>query len=134
MIQKYESLTGWVNPKTLVTAKEYYREYSCMPGKEMLYFGCWDSVKNEKSGYGVYVTKNIILEGLWVGNKLSKGAELRSLSLYKGQFMNNRKHGEGECKWLNGEEYLGEWKNGLRHGQGCWSSKHGSQSYSGEWL
>jgi hypothetical protein len=79
------------------------------------------------------VTKNIILEGFWVGNKLSKGAELRSLSIYKGQFVNNKKHGEGECKWLNGEEYLGEWRNGYRHGQGCWSSKYGTQSYSGEW-
>lgn len=49
------------------------------------------------------VTKKIILEGIWMKNFIVKGAELRANSIYKGEFLNNKKHGEGTCKWLNGE-------------------------------
>jgi hypothetical protein len=102
-ILKYESLTGLIDTKVLMKSKEYYREFSDERGKEFLYFGGWDSAKKQKRGCGVYVTKNVILEGVWSGNQISNGAELRIHSIYKGSFVNNRKHGEGECKWLNGE-------------------------------
>jgi hypothetical protein len=80
------------------------------------------------------VTRTLILEGHWRNNYIEKGAELRSLCLYKGTFKHNKKSGEGECKWVNGEEYIGEWKNGMRHGQGYWTSRNGDETYSGEWV
>jgi hypothetical protein len=33
MIDKYESLTGWMNIKSLINSKEYYREYCYAAGK-----------------------------------------------------------------------------------------------------
>lgn len=77
------------------------------------------------------MTKKIILEGHWIKGNIVRGAELRPQSLYKGQFKNFKKHGQGECRWLNREEYLGEWNNGVRHGHGFWSAKNGTETYSG---
>ena len=51
---------------------------------------------------GVLVTKNFILEGNWVKGNIVKGAELKSKFIYKGSFKNNKKHGDGKCKWVNG--------------------------------
>ena len=38
--------------------------------------------------------------------------------------------GQFEC--VNGESYIGDWKEGHRHGNGVWTNRKG-QSYNGEW-
>jgi hypothetical protein len=133
MISQYESLTGELDLETMMRSREYFREYSDEPSREFLYFGGWNHERKERNGYGVYVNKSIILEGTWKCGYILRGAELKSQSIYKGQFKNNKRSGEGECKWLNGESYIGQWDNGLRHGHGRWSSKDGRETYLGEW-
>lgn len=41
---------------------------------------------------------------------------------------------EGQAKfiWKNGEEFVGEWKNGRKDGYGVWKSPKGD-FYEGEW-
>lgn len=39
-----------------------------------------------------------------------------SPATYKGQMLNGKKHGAGKMTFLNGNEYDGEWKNDLHHG------------------
>ena len=42
-----------------------------------------------------------------------------------------KKHGQGTYTWSNGDEYVGEWKNGKISGQGTYTFADGSQ-YAGE--
>ena len=37
---------------------------------------------------------------------------------YLGQLKNGLMHGRGKYLWANGDKYSGEWKNGMMHGQG----------------
>ena len=36
---------------------------------------------------------------------------------YDGDFANDKYDGYGKYVWENGENYIGEWSNGLRHGK-----------------
>ncbi len=49
---------------------------------------------------------------------------------------NNRRHGKGIYTWTNGkysgDEYIGEFVYGLKHGQGTYTSANGDR-YTGEW-
>lgn len=38
--------------------------------------------------------------------------------IYKGDFMNGKKHGQGIYKFNNGLRYEGEYRNGVRSGNG----------------
>ena len=51
---------------------------------------------------------------------------------YRGEFLNNKKHGKGTYYWTNGDKYIGSWKEGLRIGQGTYIWEDGSK-YIGEW-
>jgi hypothetical protein len=35
---------------------------------------------------------------------------------YEGDFKNSKPHGKGVYTWINGENYEGEWKVGLKEG------------------
>lgn len=41
--------------------------------------------------------------------------------------------GKGVYKWINGEEYDGDWFNGYKHGKGIWKSNKGDE-YIGDWV
>ena len=51
---------------------------------------------------------------------------------YIGQWVLNKPNGFGKHLWGNGDEYEGEWKQCLRHGQGCDNFAIGD-SYVGEY-
>lgn len=51
--------------------------------------------------------------------------------MYKGQFLNGKRHGEGKYSWTNGDEYEGQWEEGKPHGYGIVSYGKGG-SYTGE--
>ena len=44
--------------------------------------------------------------------------------------MDNQAHGKGVYNWANGEEYDGEWQNGVKDGYGMWRGIFGD-SYLG---
>jgi len=37
---------------------------------------------------------------------------------YEGEFVNGKKHGEGQLTWPDGRSYTGQWANGQQHGEG----------------
>ncbi len=56
------------------------------------------------------------------------------MSKKKGVLFLREEYGEGFGKYtyLDGEKYVGEWKNGKYHGQGTYTSKDG-EKFVGEW-
>ena len=51
---------------------------------------------------------------------------------YVGEYKDDRRDGEGTSTYANGTKYVGEWKDGYRHGQGTLSVADGTE-YVGEW-
>lgn len=54
-------------------------------------------------------------------------------SKYTGQWMDNKKHGNGTMEWYDGRVYKGEWIEGTQYGEGTLLYKDGSY-YSGKWV
>ena len=44
----------------------------------------------------------------------------------------NEPNGEGTYHWRNGDKFVGEWKNDLRHGKGVYTWKNGDR-FEGRW-
>jgi len=51
---------------------------------------------------------------------------------YVGEFKDGKKHGQGTCIWNNGDKYIGEFKDDRANGQGKGIFSDGS-SYEGGW-
>eukprot|EP01022_Parablepharisma_sp_SALTPOND_P017774 TRINITY_DN2890_c0_g1_i1.p3 TRINITY_DN2890_c0_g1~~TRINITY_DN2890_c0_g1_i1.p3 ORF type:complete len:233 (+),score=40.31 TRINITY_DN2890_c0_g1_i1:81-779(+) len=49
-----------------------------------------------------------------------------------GEIINKKRNGKGVCKWPNGDEYDGDWKNDMFHGKGVFRSNDG-RVYDGNW-
>ena len=45
--------------------------------------------------------------------------------MYQGQFVNDKREGQGTFVWADGRKYIGEWKAGKQHGVGTYISKDG---------
>lgn len=57
----------------------------------------------------------------------------QSGNAYRGGFVDDKYEddsGEGTYTWYDGEQYVGQWKNGERHGKGIFKSSDGSVEYS----
>ena len=57
---------------------------------------------------------------------------------YTGEWKDGLKHGQGKWTYKDGpiqETYVGEWKDGMKHGQGKFTYTNGSlkETYVGEW-
>ena len=46
-------------------------------------------------------------------------------SRYVGEYKNGKRHGQGTYTYANGDKYVGEWNDGWRHGQGTYTSADG---------
>ena len=46
---------------------------------------------------------------------------------YVGEWKNGKEHGQGTITWVDGAQYVGEWKDGLFHGQGTYTHANGDQ-------
>ncbi|CRH01310.1 conserved Plasmodium protein, unknown function [Plasmodium relictum] len=53
-------------------------------------------------------------------------------SVYTGTMLDNKLHGRGVLKYVNGDVYEGEFSNGKKEGKGKWTDKEGN-SYDGYW-
>lgn len=51
---------------------------------------------------------------------------------YVGEFKDDLKHGQGAFTFPDGDQYVGEWKDDLKHGQGTYTFANGAQ-YIGAW-
>ena len=56
----------------------------------------YSSSYGEKSGFGKYIC--------------TQGEE------YKGEYLNDKRHGKGKFKWPDGRSYRGDWVNDKSHG------------------
>ena len=51
---------------------------------------------------------------------------------YVGEYKDGKKHGQGTYTWFDGGIYVGKWKDGKEHGQGTYTF-HDGRKYVGEW-
>ena len=52
--------------------------------------------------------------------------------VYVGEKKDGKRHGQGKFKWSDGDKYVGEFKDGKRNGQGTYTWSGGSM-FVGEW-
>lgn len=64
------------------------------------------------------------------GEEVNKG--LFGLGKYKGEYLNNLRHGDGIFQFYDGSKYVGKWKNNYRHGIGTYIFKDGLK-LKGKW-
>lgn len=57
----------------------------------------------------------------------------KSGSVYKGEFVDDKKNGSGTFTYANGDSYVGEFVDGKRHGEGIFTWINGER-YIGEWV
>ncbi len=71
--------------------------------------------------------------------KTSSGIQWREIgdkdfhAKYKGDVVIGRPHGVGTLVYPDGNKYVGEWMNGLFHGQGIYTIASNGYSYIGEY-
>lgn len=53
-------------------------------------------------------------------------------SVYRGEWKNSLRHGQGNFQWADGEKYIGAYVNGKREGMGVYLWPSGDK-YDGEW-
>ena len=103
-------------------------------GKDMIYEG--EIKNNQYNGYGKLIDtkKNEIYEGNFKNNQKHGEGVLTfgDKSKYIGNFENDE-FSEGELKWINGDYYKGNFKDGIFNGEGNIKIKNGSE-YEGNFL
>mmetsp|Transcript_19379 Transcript_19379/g.33030 ORF Transcript_19379/g.33030 Transcript_19379/m.33030 type:complete len:268 (+) Transcript_19379:48-851(+) len=83
---------------------------------------------------GIWKNGTIIYEGELAdnGEPHGRGRWTYSNGFYEGEWKNGLRHGEGMYKWTDGSSYSGQWKDDKKHGVGVKKWPDGS-SYDGEW-
>ena len=51
---------------------------------------------------------------------------------YVGEWKDNKRHGQGTYTYANGDKYVGKWEDNTKHGQGTFTSASGTK-YVGEY-
>ena len=54
--------------------------------------------------------------------------------IYEGDWINNKREGNGKYIFENGEYYIGQFKNGLFHGKGIYYYSNGKIKKKGNWI
>jgi hypothetical protein len=58
-------------------------------------------------------------------NECKGTQEFDSGARYVGEFRNGKRHGRGVYTWPNGDKYVGNWEGGKRNGQGVFTGQNG---------
>ncbi|PTB95926.1 hypothetical protein C9994_09620 [Marivirga lumbricoides] len=53
--------------------------------------------------------------------------------MYEGEYVNDKRSGEGTYYWSKGEKYKGNWENDKRNGFGILYDKDNNIKLQGEW-
>lgn len=103
-------------------------------GGEIHYLG---EVKNGKAnggGVGIWPSGSIY-RGQWKDNlRHGEGTfKWADDEKYEGEYVEGKREGYGVYHWPSGERYEGNWKNDRRNGEGTLYDKNNNISYEGEW-
>ena len=79
----------------------------------------------------IYKTNNNILSKRNSNSRYQETINYKSGNKYVGELKDGKKHGQGTYTWADGEKYVGEYKDGKRHGQGTYTWANGDK-YVGE--
>jgi hypothetical protein len=96
------------------------------------YIGDWSNDKF--NGYGRFIdVQGNIYEGIFENNLMKEGKyeTLNGMYLYKGSWLNGKKHGYGK-ETTNEIEYTGQFIEDLKHGKGNINLKFQEEKYEGE--
>ena len=87
-----------------------------------------------RSGYGIYFDENKDYFGTWENDKRNGQGEIQYANgnVYKGEFVDDQWNGWGTFYWARGDSYDGQFVNGVRHGYGTYYWPHGDW-FEGEW-
>lgn len=111
-----------------------------------------DLVNGMRNGIGRYTNRDFVYNGEWrMGKRHGKGHMLWMMpdgpksdetklqykklfpQRYEGGFVDDKRYGFGTMYYSTGNIYEGEWRNGVRHGQGTMHWTHAHERYEGEW-
>ena len=53
---------------------------------------------------------------------------------YEGDWINDKEEGNGKYIWEDGEYYIGQYKNNLKHGKGTKYYSNGNIKQKGNWI
>ena len=98
--------------------------------------------ENKREGYGKFIRNNkSYYIGQWLNDyEHGKGAiysEINSNNdyiIYEGDFANGKLNGRGKCVYENGNYYIGQFSDGLRHGKGIIYYKNNTIKYDGDFV
>ena len=103
--------------------------------------------QSEFNIWGKLIKRDTFLEGIksidnyyigqWKnGLRHGKGTEYYSNGKikYEGDYINDKREGNGKYIWEDGEYYIGQFKNGLRHGKGTMYYSNGEIKSEGDWI
>ena len=91
---------------------------------------------NMKEMENIFVNYGSFYVGQWKNNLPNgKGKEYYSNGniMYEGDFVNDKREGNGRYIWEDGENYIGQFKNDLSHGKGTKYYSNGDK-YTGDWV
>ena len=80
-----------------------------------------------------YDFKGVFINGKANGLGEENNKNLFGLGKYKGEFVNNSRHGKGTFFFYDGSKYIGDWKNNYKHGKGTYIWKDGFK-LEGKWF
>ena len=83
------------------------------------------SKEEVKSKQAMDETRHGLREGY--GRFLARDTENQRNYEYIGDWVNNKREGQGRCYFYNGDLYQGHWKNGKRNGQGTCFMQNGER-------
>ena len=90
-----------------------------------------------REGHGLYIDKNgNKYEGGWKNDKASGYGCKRfkkTGDVHEGYYENDKRENFGVYLWSNTDKYIGNWSNGVMHGQGTFMWSRGDV-YQGQWV
>ena len=101
-----------------------------------------DFVKGLRTGRGIYRFQDEAggavgskYDGEWKDNKMHGMGVYRWIDgrMYEGSYVHDKKHGYGVYRWADGRKYEGKWENGKQHGRGKYLLLNGEVKV-GDWV
>lgn len=112
-----------------------HKEIKNSEGATIHFLGQLSDGRANGTGTGIWQKSGGVYKGDWKdnqrhGNGIYTWADGEK---YEGTFTHDRREGRGIYMWPSGERYEGLWKDNRRHGQGTLYDVDGNISYEGVW-